>query len=672
MDLNNDKVADINDDNLGRKEFANEITKQLLYYANHNSSGLTLSINGEWGSGKSTLLSFIKKIIEDKQDKRYKIIEFNPWIIYKEGNIKESFLIHFALSLKDTTSKSKAISKRVGNYIDAFQWVKYIHPLAGDIQSGLKNITDLLSKNESITKIKTDIEALLKESNKKIFILIDDIDRLTRSEIVELFQIISLVADFSNVFYLIAYDKEIVANAINNQYKDKGFDYLEKIVQIDYPVPPIKKETLNKLFFDSLDDLSKELKFKYDKIVLKSLWDYHGMNEYFTSLRDYKRYFNSLKFRLPIIHNDINVNDFIAFEAIRIFDNVGYNAFYLYYSSSLRRRNMPEGILKPEEINKLNQPTQDILKAIFPKSSLYAIRSDVNDKRIYDPQFFERYFSLLRNESDISESDFKEFIKRPESRNNILQSATKYNRLKDLLNRLEDESMSKHFSQYDFNIITILITFFNNNPKEFQEYSTQASNAIISLLCNANNKQEYIKSFFLTFKSPDSFPSLVHIYLFHYIRLFKKDNRLFINRYPEFDNYYKNNFEQIIGWFIPHFNNSFQSMLRDKVYVNECPFIVYLYLINYSQLFNSEYIRAFESLKVDRAFILFVIKQLITLDKNSELDRVEFQFIPDILPEQIRYDFINVVRQIVLIEVDNITAAYIKGFLKAVDSGAIK
>jgi hypothetical protein len=95
-------------------------------------------------------------------------------------------------------------------------------------------------------------------------------------------------------------------------------------------------------------------------------------------------------------------------------------------------------------------------------------------------------------------------------------------------------------------------------------------------------------------------------------------------------------------------------------------------LINYSQLFNLDYIRAFENLKIDRAFILFVIKQLITLDKNSELDRVEFQFIPDILPEQIRYEFINIVRQIVLIEVDNINAVYIKGFLKAVDSDAIK
>ena len=80
------------------------------------------------------------------------------------------------------------------------------------------------------------------------------------------------------MFYLIAYGKEIVANAINNQYKDKGFDYLEKIVQIDYPVPPIKKEILNKLFFDLLDDLSKELKFKYDKTVLNSLWDYHGIH----------------------------------------------------------------------------------------------------------------------------------------------------------------------------------------------------------------------------------------------------------------------------------------------------------------------------------------------------------------------------------------------------------
>ena len=66
-------------------------------------------------------------------------------LFIKKEILKNLFLFISLFSLKDTTSKSKAISKRVGNYIDAFQWVKYIHPLAGDIQSGLKNITDLLS-----------------------------------------------------------------------------------------------------------------------------------------------------------------------------------------------------------------------------------------------------------------------------------------------------------------------------------------------------------------------------------------------------------------------------------------------------------------------------------------------------------------------------------------------
>lgn len=354
MKITSDKIPDKKDDLLGRKEFAAEISNALIAYSKKNTDGITISITGEWGSGKSTLLHYLKDYLKEKGNKNStKIIEFNPWIFYKEGNIKEAFLIHFALALKDFKTIATDVSKRVRDFVSAFGFLKNISAVAGNIQDWLEKALDSLSKNDSIPEIKEEIEKALLKSKQKIFILIDDVDRLTQSEILELLQTVSLVMNFSNVYYILAFDKEIVISAINKEYGNRGLDYLEKIIQVDYSIPIIKKERLETLFFQMLSDLNLNADYKivFDNIVIKSLWNHHGLNEYFTTIRDFKRFSNSLIFRLPSITDDINTSDFLAIEAIRLFDNEGYKMFYSFIAPIYGKEICPMQFLKKNNLS---------------------------------------------------------------------------------------------------------------------------------------------------------------------------------------------------------------------------------------------------------------------------------------------------------------------------------
>ena len=52
-----------------------------------------------------------------------------------------------------------------------------------------------------LEKTKELLESALVEVNKKIVIIIDDIDRLTNSQIRDVFQLVKQVADFPNIIY---------------------------------------------------------------------------------------------------------------------------------------------------------------------------------------------------------------------------------------------------------------------------------------------------------------------------------------------------------------------------------------------------------------------------------------------------------------------------------------
>lgn len=61
-----------------------------------------------------------------------------------------------------------------------------------------------------------------------MILFIDDLDRLSYDEIGTVFQLIKNIADFPKVIYILAYDHEIVTQALNQIQKIKGMSIYKK------------------------------------------------------------------------------------------------------------------------------------------------------------------------------------------------------------------------------------------------------------------------------------------------------------------------------------------------------------------------------------------------------------------------------------------------------------
>ena len=76
-----------------------------------------------------------------------------------------------------------------------------------------------------------EIKKCFESCQQKLVIVIDDIDRLLPDEELLIFQIVKMLADFPNIVYLLAFDKNKVCNDISKTYHFDGNDYLKKIIQ---------------------------------------------------------------------------------------------------------------------------------------------------------------------------------------------------------------------------------------------------------------------------------------------------------------------------------------------------------------------------------------------------------------------------------------------------------
>src|SRR5208282_889107 len=214
-------------DKLGYASFAKTLANAIMNMTPPN--GLVIAIYVTWGSGKTTMLKFIEHYLQHPEKPTdLIIIHFNPW--WFSG--AEALTLHFFEELQavlgnarfekqlltDLASLAEAVSGSTP-YAPAGQFVAWILRKAG------KQTKDAL-------QLKRDVAEALGRQNQKILLIVDDVDRLTSDEIRQLFRAIKAVADFPNVVYLLAFDQNVVVNALKDVQGSSGQAYLEKIVQV--------------------------------------------------------------------------------------------------------------------------------------------------------------------------------------------------------------------------------------------------------------------------------------------------------------------------------------------------------------------------------------------------------------------------------------------------------
>ena len=133
---------------------------------------------------------------------------------------------------------------------------------AGNI---VENILSYSSDEENLASLKEKIDEQF--VNHKVVCIIDDLDRLSRDEISEMFKLIKIMADFKNMVYLVSFDKDVVANALKNDYGSAK--YIEKIINVPLYVPLITTDELTDLLLSEVDRLHNQYNLKIDYSRLK-------------------------------------------------------------------------------------------------------------------------------------------------------------------------------------------------------------------------------------------------------------------------------------------------------------------------------------------------------------------------------------------------------------------
>ena len=254
-------LQDERDDVLDRVEFAKNLCKALVDSTTGAATGVTIAVTGPWGSGKSTILNFVETELARGSPPAL-VFRFDPWIFSGSQSLVRQFLEDLAKTLgglaKSKTDRFTAAAKSVAEYALPFATLgNILMPGAGSAMGLALKEAAGVDRQPSLREMRAAAEKALSRLNAPIVAIIDDLDRLTDDEILEMCKLVRAVADFQNMSYVIAYDREHIAQALGKARniaaaRNYGADYLEKIVQIQIPLPATEPPELARLFDDGI------------------------------------------------------------------------------------------------------------------------------------------------------------------------------------------------------------------------------------------------------------------------------------------------------------------------------------------------------------------------------------------------------------------------------------
>lgn len=406
-------------DILNREDDAKYLSQRLI--ATKSEKAIAIGINGEWGAGKTSFTQLMKNQLEKHSE--CEIIDFNPWRGYQNNGLYKDFFAELSNSIGKYGDLLRISLKKYGDTL---------LNVNGSVITETINIANSVFGIDAIEKQHDEINDALKKINKQFFIFIDDLDRLTKEEIVEVLKLIRNTADFYNLKFILSYDKNYLINAIKEINSYNYQNYLEKIVLHEYNIVPIESQQLRKEFSVLLESYCvAELKPEVEKISVKKNFERdHLIGIYMRSLRDVKRFANSFIPRINKYYKEVDIIDYINLEILRIkYPLMFYKIYYdknkfiengdygihklINVSNSKERAYIEDYVEQHHEYLQVNLADRDrliaLIKALFNADRIF--ESTLSDKSIKREKNFQFYFRNENSSNRMSYSEFNEIIK---------------------------------------------------------------------------------------------------------------------------------------------------------------------------------------------------------------------------------------------------------------------
>lgn len=508
-------IRSVKDDLLQRGKLANRIADILE--SSYGATGRVFAVRADWGVGKSSIKNLVIESLQER-DSQAKWLEFNPWQWGDYQAISRALFHEIASKLGKAEYSTEGIqrARQMRRYADALLGagsvaksgieahktgiVSVLGLLAAGGLFGLQapvwlpnlglDATELVTwalaliafgalaarvlkfaftdrSSEPLDALRLDLEKRLKRLRAPLIIFVDDMDRLEPDLIRLMIRQVKANANLPNIVFVLLFHPRVIERALDAISEGEGAEYLEKIVHASFDLPVPSKETLIKAFTAELEALVGPLaveangfqQVRWGNVLLGQIRPFLG------TLRDTRRLLTSVAIHTPLHQGtkvfEVNLIDFLALEALRVFEPPVYNALtankaLLLQSSRFDGDNAKdtnkaavETILGLSSENH-RETVQEILIELFPRiSGLLTLNNYGDDwfrtwaaeKRVCVDRMFDRYFELQIPQGMLSESDWHTFLENcsePKAVTDMLGALKSADLLPSLAGRLDE------------------------------------------------------------------------------------------------------------------------------------------------------------------------------------------------------------------------------------------
>lgn len=405
LPLSDKPISKCSEDKMGFMPKVEEVVSFMQDEYICADSSYSIGIVSEWGTGKTSFMNMVKEKLQTDYKDQWIIVDVNPLSSKNAECIQSDFL--------------NAIRESLARYHSGMSGLfgKYIKCLELDTKLSLfLKIYNTITHNTPDDARKA-IDAAIRDIGMKIAIFIDDLDRLSRNEMVEVFKLISKNASFHRTVFITGYDKDFVSNIINraegtreviedaritkegaqNSYKinlqDKVLvsSFEDKYFNKEFRLM-VSKEGIS-LLYDNLLERYEDLQRQVSKENELAKVTKHVLSNIVTP-RELKRYFSMLlsikdETWQSVVCWQLALVLLLKYKHSEEYENLMRKNYFSALAINLKEYKL---------LNNLNQkkslPTQvtNILNELFPKHEKGMRRAPTPSNSICKVDYFESYF----------------------------------------------------------------------------------------------------------------------------------------------------------------------------------------------------------------------------------------------------------------------------------------
>lgn len=328
-------VLKAEDDRYGYTAIAEGLARSISALDENVST--VIGIEGQWGSGKTSLLNLLTEQLKAQVPVTTQIVVFSPWVNSPDESPVNALMMTIAARLAklDTSAMAQAgkaapLAVNILNY--AQQTSRRLAPatrFAGNFVPGLGLVADgmdaladtgLSGREKTAAELRADIEDKIAGLGVSFIVVIDDLDRLEPAQAVEVLRMVRSVADFSRFRYVMCYDRDVLAHAVQTGLGvQNGKRYLQKIIPLSFSLPRPESFDLRREFISGVIRLYASVcRIEPDDTLIQDLRrvaDIYGAA--LTTPREVQLTLNALAFRYSGLRDYVWLPDLCFLQLIR-------------------------------------------------------------------------------------------------------------------------------------------------------------------------------------------------------------------------------------------------------------------------------------------------------------------------------------------------------------------